>query len=66
MSVVSAIQAPDPFWRDFTSRIVMAGIKAASITPTERKERIMWAWEAGFLSAEAAEDFIVFWGLVHE
>lgn len=63
--VTLATATPDPFWQDFTSRIIMAAIRAHGIPDSERKERIMLARECGFLSDEATEDYIVFWGLVN-
>lgn len=55
---------PNPFWAEFTQRIIMAAIKAHGISDSERKERIMLARECGFLDDEATEDMIVLWGLV--
>lgn len=54
---------PDPFWAEFTQRIIMAAIKARGISDSERKERIMLARQCGFLDDEATEDMIVLWGL---
>lgn len=59
-----ATPTPDPFWADFTKRIIMAAIKSQGITDSERKERIMLARQCGFLDDEETEDFIVLWGLV--
>lgn len=61
-----ATPTPDPFWADFTKRIIMAAIKSQGITDGERKERIMLARQCGFLDDEETEDYIVLWGLVHE
>lgn len=55
---------PDPFWANFTRRIIMAAMRAKGISDSERKERIMLARECGFLTDEETEDYIVFWGLV--
>lgn len=60
-----ATPTPDPFWADFTKRIIMAAIKSQGITDSERKERIMLARQCGFLDDEETEDYIVLWGLVH-
>jgi hypothetical protein len=57
---------PPTFWQDFTRRIIMAAIKARGISDSERKERVMLARQCGFLSDEETEDYIVFWGLVHD
>lgn len=59
-----ATPTPDPFWADFTKRIIMAAIKSQGITDSERKERIMLARQCGFLDDEETEDYIVLWGLV--
>jgi len=60
---VTIATSANPFWADFTRRIIMAAIKARGISDSERKERIMLARQCGFLDDEATEDFIVFWGL---
>lgn len=59
-----ATPTPDPFWADFTKRIILAAIKARGISDTERKERIMLARQCGFLDDEETEDYIVFMGLI--
>lgn len=62
--------APSPPARTFNlnsfcTRIIMAAIRAHGISDSDRKERIMLARQYGFLSDEAAEDYIVFWGLLN-
>ena len=47
----------------FCGRIIMAAIRAHGITDSKRKERVMLARQCGFLSDEATEDYILFWGL---
>lgn len=54
----------NPFWADFTRRIVVAALKAHGISDAERKERIMLARQCGIISDDEAEDFIVLWGLI--
>lgn len=64
MSAPFPHHAPTFDLSSFCSRIIMAAIRAHGISDSERKERIMLARQCGFLSDEATEDYIVFWGLV--
>lgn len=51
------------WWKDFTKRVLIAAIKGQE-DPSIQKEWIMQAYQDGHFTAEEAEDYIVFWGLI--
>jgi len=64
MNAPVAIAVPvNAFWEAFTKRFLLRLIKQQA-DPSIQKEWIMQAYFDGHLSAEEAEDYIVFGGLI--